>query len=252
MTRIQRETYGNRPLADTTLGTAGEVTGTERSKLQQILDGAKFLATAAVDGLMRATDKAKLDGIAAGAQANPPGSIGNVGNTWVVRDGSGNFSAGTITANLNGNASSASNTPNATNAGYATSAGSATYATAAGDLAPSLARGSGVNGSWNYAYMTNGKRMFSTYVTTTPSGGSDQIVATIGSPGGLGMGQSVNVVASTYGVNANQISASVRGAGNTASFGATSIEVVVATTDGAALNSKNAGHVGVMLLAMEI
>lgn len=49
----------------------------------------------------------------------------NTASTIVARDASGNFSAGTITATLSGNASSA------TNATYATSAGSATNATSA-------------------------------------------------------------------------------------------------------------------------
>jgi hypothetical protein len=42
----------------------------------------------------------------------------NTGSTIVSRDGSGNFSAGTITATLNGNASTATTATNATNATY--------------------------------------------------------------------------------------------------------------------------------------
>ena len=52
-----------------------------------------------------------------GAQA---GSSANTANTLVLRDGSGNFSAGTITANLTGNASTATTATNATNATNAT------------------------------------------------------------------------------------------------------------------------------------
>lgn len=68
----------------------------------------------------------------------------NTANTLVLRDGSGNFSAGTITATLNGNASSVTNgvynnggtySINITgSSGYATSAGSATTASSASDV----------------------------------------------------------------------------------------------------------------------
>jgi hypothetical protein len=62
----------------------------------------------------------------------------NTVNTIVLRDSSGNFSAGTITADLTGNASSATyatsagSAATATNAGHATTADSATTATNAG------------------------------------------------------------------------------------------------------------------------
>jgi hypothetical protein len=57
----------------------------------------------------------------------------NVGNTLVSRDGSGNFSAGTITATLNGNAAtatSATSATNATNASFATTQAIGDYSTA--------------------------------------------------------------------------------------------------------------------------
>ena len=47
----------------------------------------------------------------------------NTGSTIVARDGSGNFSAGTITAALNGNASTATTATTATTASNATTAG---------------------------------------------------------------------------------------------------------------------------------
>jgi hypothetical protein len=60
----------------------------------------------------------------------------NTGSTIVARDGSGNFTAGTITANLTGdvtgNADTATSATSATSAGYATNAGYASYADSAG------------------------------------------------------------------------------------------------------------------------
>ena len=56
------------------------------------------VATATTNGLMSSTDKVKLDGA----------TNVNTANKLVMRDNSGNFSAGTITANLAGNASTAS------------------------------------------------------------------------------------------------------------------------------------------------
>lgn len=47
-----------------------------------------------------------------GSAATLAASVGNAGNTAVQRDGSGNFSAGTITATLNGNASTSNNATN--------------------------------------------------------------------------------------------------------------------------------------------
>lgn len=64
-------------------------------------------ATTSVKGAMSATDKAKLD-----AATNS-----NTASTIVMRDSSGNFSAGTITANLTGTASNASQL-NSQNASY--------------------------------------------------------------------------------------------------------------------------------------
>ena len=60
-------------------------------------------ATTSADGLMAATDKAILDSA----------TDANTANRIVKRDASGNFSAGTITAALSGNASSASKWANA-------------------------------------------------------------------------------------------------------------------------------------------
>jgi hypothetical protein len=64
MTRVQLNANGAIPLADTVLGTAGSVTGPER----------------------------------VGAQSAVGATNANTPNTMVKRDGSGNFSAGTITA----------------------------------------------------------------------------------------------------------------------------------------------------------
>lgn len=76
------------------LGTAPiQVTGTT-TKTVSIL-----AATPSAAGSMSAADKAKLD---AATAANTPGTI-------VMRDGSGNFSAGTITATLDGTAVNAAN-----------------------------------------------------------------------------------------------------------------------------------------------
>ena len=55
------------------------------------------VATASANGLMSASDKAKLDGA----------TNTNTASKLVMRDASGNFSAGTITASLSGNASTA-------------------------------------------------------------------------------------------------------------------------------------------------
>jgi hypothetical protein len=180
-------------------------------------------------------------------------SPSNFGNYVVQRDASGNFSAGTITASLNGNATSANSANTASTAGSATSASTASFASSAGDLSPTLNRGSGTEGNgWAYSYDASGKRHYVRYITATPAASPDQNLSTIGTPNGLGVGNQVVIVCSAYGINANQISASIRGGGNTASLGATTIDVVVSTTDGTNLNTKNAGHVGVMLIAKEI
>lgn len=68
-------TNGYTPAADTTSGAAGTVTGSERSKLQGIVTA---LVTPTADGVARATDKAKLDGVAAGAQVNVLESVNSV------------------------------------------------------------------------------------------------------------------------------------------------------------------------------
>lgn len=61
--------------------------------------------TTTVNGFMSAADKVKLD-----AATNA-----NTASTLVMRDASGNFAAGTITANLSGNATSATTAGSATN-----------------------------------------------------------------------------------------------------------------------------------------
>lgn len=84
-----------------------DYTTIEKSKLSGIEDGATadmtpselLTAIKTVDGSGSGLDADLIDGMNAG-------SI-NVGSTVVARDSSGNFSAGTITANLSGNASSA-------------------------------------------------------------------------------------------------------------------------------------------------
>jgi hypothetical protein len=88
--RASSSWQGNRPLADTGSGSPGELTGTERLKLQSLaaiysigaglqlvgnaLSTTIANATTSVAGLMSAADKAKLDGIAAGAEVNPAGA----------------------------------------------------------------------------------------------------------------------------------------------------------------------------------
>lgn len=102
--RARLNTDGATPLANATgTGTPGSVLATERTKLQGILDAASRLATSALDGIMLAADKAKLDAAIST----------NVANAIVRRDASGNFAAGTITATLAGNASTATNATNA-------------------------------------------------------------------------------------------------------------------------------------------
>lgn len=98
--------------------------------------------------------KTIADNAASAKTATDAATSANTASTIVKRDASGNFSAGTITATLNGNASSATNATNATNAsnvpwtgvsgrptalsaftndsGYQTSSGSVNYATSAG------------------------------------------------------------------------------------------------------------------------
>jgi hypothetical protein len=53
------------------------------------------------------------------------GTVANSPNALVLRDASGNFTANTITATLQGNAATATNASNATNANFATTAGNA-------------------------------------------------------------------------------------------------------------------------------
>jgi hypothetical protein len=53
-------------------------------------------ATTSVPGFMSAADKTKLDGLT--GTSLPPAASQNTPNTLVLRDGSGNFAAGQITA----------------------------------------------------------------------------------------------------------------------------------------------------------
>lgn len=104
-------------------------TTTEAGKLSGIAAGATVGATWGTDlnsipaiistfaGLSNAVGALYNNG--SGGLSYIPAENNNVVSTIVYRDGSGNFSAGTITATLNGNASSATNATNATNAGNA-------------------------------------------------------------------------------------------------------------------------------------
>lgn len=61
-------------------------------------------ANATTPGYMSAADYNLLQSLAASSGGSgPPNSVGNVPNTLVLRDASGNFAAGIITATLNGN-----------------------------------------------------------------------------------------------------------------------------------------------------
>ena len=88
----------------------------------------------------------------------------NTAGTIVLRDGSGNFAAGTITANLTGNASSATNATNAVNA---TNAGTATNL--AGGLGGSIPYQSSANTTAMLANGTAGQVLTSNGGTTAPS-----------------------------------------------------------------------------------
>lgn len=92
-------TQGTTPLANTSSGAAGTVTGTERSKLQGILAGASRLATAVLDGLLAAADKAKLDTLLNGSAAA-------TASTTALRDGSGYLTAQYFNAVSNENLAS--------------------------------------------------------------------------------------------------------------------------------------------------
>jgi len=80
--------------------------------------------------------------------AVPPYASTNTASTLVFRDGSGNFAAGTITANLNGNASTVTTNANLTGAvtsvGNATSLGSFTSANLAAALTDETGTGANV------------------------------------------------------------------------------------------------------------
>ena len=88
----------------------------------------------------------------------------NTAGTIVLRDGSGNFAAGTITANLTGTASSATN---ATNAANATLAGTATNL--AGGLGGSIPYQSAANTTAMLANGTAGQVLTSNGGTAAPS-----------------------------------------------------------------------------------
>jgi len=59
------------------------------------------IATTSTAGFLSATDKVKIDNFS--QQSLPPASTQNLPNTLVKRDASGDFAAGTVTANLVGN-----------------------------------------------------------------------------------------------------------------------------------------------------
>ncbi len=61
MTRVGLNTNGFTPPADINSGAAGTVTGTERKKLQDVLDAAKRLATESLDGLLSAAERYILE-----------------------------------------------------------------------------------------------------------------------------------------------------------------------------------------------
>ncbi len=113
--------------------------------------------------------------------ADTTATSANTANAIVARDGSGNFSAGTITATLNGNASTATSATSATTATSATSA--ATWTT--GRTLTIGATGKSVNGSadvsWTLAEITGttGTPQFGSLgVGTAASGTTGEIRAT--------------------------------------------------------------------------
>jgi hypothetical protein len=99
------------------------------------------------------------------ANARTTGTSGNTGNALVLRDGSGNFSAGTITASLNGNASTA------------TSASSANTANTAVNLSTNRNNWSSngtitaVVGQLAWKNFGNGHTIFDASQSTSPDGG---------------------------------------------------------------------------------
>ena len=100
----------------------------------------------------------------------------------VQRDASGNFSAGTITATLNGNASYAAG------AGTATTAGSATTATTAGNVTGTVAVANGGTGTTNGSITGTDALTFAAggtdkNVTLTPSGAGSTVLG-----GAVGIG----------------------------------------------------------------
>ena len=113
----------------------------------------------------------------------------NTASTIVARDASGNFSAGTITASLSGNATSATTATTATTATSATTAGSVTNSVTFNNGGTGAASGTGYNGSGAVTVSYN-------TVGASPLAGSSSIttVGTIAS--GTWQG---SVIGSTYG-----------------------------------------------------
>ena len=98
----------------------------------------------------------------------------NTASAIVQRDASGNFSAGTITATLSGNASSATNATFASSATNATFASSATNASAATNATYATSAGSATNAS----YATNAGQISSTNLGVTGSTGLTTVSST--------------------------------------------------------------------------
>jgi hypothetical protein len=119
-----------------------------------------------------ANDVNNVNGVAAGtvqagsALANSSTS-NNTGGTIVRRDGTGNFSAGTITANLTGTASNATLAANATSATSATTVNITEDNTTATDIYPTFVTGTSGN---------NGQRVNSAKLTYRPSNGTLTVV----------------------------------------------------------------------------
>ena len=114
----------------------------------------------------------------------------------MARDGSGNFSAGTITAALNGNASSATTvTTNANLTGNVTSSGNTTTI-AAGAITDSMINASAAIADSKLATISTAGKVLNTATTATSTAGNNTIVARDGSGGFLAAGitaTSINV-----------------------------------------------------------
>ena len=123
------------------------------------------IATDSANGFMSAADKTKLDNLPTATSANTP-------NTLVLRDGSGNFAAGTITANLNGNAATV--TTNANLTGPITSVGNAT-SIGAGVIVPSNIQNPYGTALSNLSGVNTGDQMIVLTGGATGSGGSGNV-----------------------------------------------------------------------------